>query len=353
MEDQIREMLNNASAGAPVLNEPPARVLRRARARRVVNAAAVTVVAAGIVAGGITGARLIGKAETPFANPSGGVVPWVNQTVEPSPSAPPQPAEPMPRACGSSDLTLAPVETGGAAGSVGGDLRFTTKERCTLDLKRIVLALLDEKGDRLKVAFSHSGVEGIVAEARRETLLFFVWGNWCSPKQSAASVLVEFAEGGTLRAPIVLAEPGAPALTAPCQVTGSISTLDVSAAGSNEPGPEPVLPGLVAEMDVPEQARLGSRLRYLVVLHNTTNKAIALDPCPAYTQLLSTGETKNSQSARYRLNCAGAGGPIGPEARVSFEMIFDIDPSVAPGLFVISWFVDGAGPGGKAPIRIV
>jgi hypothetical protein len=347
MEDEIREMLQSAAAGAPAFTGPQAGLLRRARVRRIANAGAAMAVTAAIVVVGIAGARIIGStSEPPLLGRPPGIVSWINEPAAPA-SSPSATAADLPRACRADDLSLTRVEAGGAAGSVGGDLTFTTQERCNLDPARMTLDLLDEGGQSMKVVYSHTGLAGIVAETRRETLMFYVWQNWCGKAPSSMAVRLRFVDGGELQAPIRQLDPNGPPLTAPCNLPGEASTVNISSAGTNEATPEPALKGLTVEMDVPDQGASGTRVRYFVVLHNTTTRTIRLDPCPSYTE--SLGDEHGESVTHYRLNCAGAGGRIEPDERVTFEMFLN---APSPGLYVLSWRLDETAAGNKIPIRI-
>ena len=76
----------------------------------------------------------------------------------------------------------------------------------------------------------------------------------------------------------------------------------------------------------PKTLTMGETLRYVVELHNPTNDAISLDPCPGYYQ--AWGESGTAVFGPGVLNCEDAPDEIGPGETVAFEMELDIPASI-------------------------
>ena len=106
------------------------------------------------------------------------------------------------------------------------------------------------------------------------------------------------------------------------------------------PAPAATVPasGLTATIAVPSSVARGSVLRYLVTLTNPTNGAIALNPCPSYTQTMGTSPTTAVHQTLV-LNCA-AMPTIGAGASVVFEMQFAVPANFPSGGTKLGWFLE-------------
>jgi hypothetical protein len=107
--------------------------------------------------------------------------------------------------------------------------------------------------------------------------------------------------------------------------------------------PEPVSPftALTASIDAGTSVVRGRPLTYTVDLTNTSDVAVALDPCPVY------GESIGKEMRLYRLNCAP--GSIGPQRTVRFAMVLEIPAELAAGDTILGWqLIDPAGLGAEA-----
>ena len=94
----------------------------------------------------------------------------------------------------------------------------------------------------------------------------------------------------------------------------------------------------------------GSELHYTVVLTNPTAAAIALTPCPSFTQSLF-GDRELS-SATLRLNCAAGGDAIAAGESVAYEMRLAIPAHVAADAVKLSWKLEnGPTAGTNVPLR--
>jgi hypothetical protein len=139
--------------------------------------------------------------------------------------------------------------------------------------------------------------------------------------------------------------------------------LDESQLGVQPPtaseisAPPGSLASLQASISKPARARFGTVLKYTVVLYNPTNRTLAWQRCPNYTELvLTTPEIGESQrfSHTYELNCAQAKNiPPGhsdkfamelllgkvqnsSEAKFSWELETGDGPYAGRGIYVIS-----------------
>jgi hypothetical protein len=96
------------------------------------------------------------------------------------------------------------------------------------------------------------------------------------------------------------------------------------------PGP---IGSLSATVDVPQTVARGKVLTYLVTLANPTSAAVALSPCPSYTQVLGTVQQT------LVLNCQGAAS-IAANATATFQMQLTVPASAPPGDTKLSWTLE-------------
>lgn len=127
-------------------------------------------------------------------------------------------------------------------------------------------------------------------------------------------------------------------------------THNEAAAGARAAKTAGGLDQLTGSVSAPDDATRGGTLHYTVTLSNPTANAVALSPCPAYTQsLYADGKAADSS---WRLNCGGAGAQIGPNASVSFEMRAPVPADMAGGILKLSWKLqDGPGVGKLINLR--
>ncbi len=93
---------------------------------------------------------------------------------------------------------------------------------------------------------------------------------------------------------------------------------------------------------MPATVAVGAPVHFEVTLTNPTDHAVALAPCPTYTEFLApAGTNPHVRQRSYRLNCAGAGGRIPPHSKVVFAM--RARAPRAPGKAKFGWFIDNAG----------
>lgn len=95
-------------------------------------------------------------------------------------------------------------------------------------------------------------------------------------------------------------------------------------------------------IDVPRTLTLGSELRYVVELRNTSDEAVPLDPCPVYYQ--AWGESGFAVSRTSYLNCDSAPPQIPAGKAVRFEMRLPIeDPEAVHVVGSIVWYIGHPG----------
>jgi hypothetical protein len=92
---------------------------------------------------------------------------------------------------------------------------------------------------------------------------------------------------------------------------------------------------LSGAVTVAETSAAGDTLRYTVTLSNPGKAAVALSPCPAYTQSLFADGV--AASSTWRLNCGASGNQIAPGASVSYQMQLAIPAGLKAGDAKLSW----------------
>jgi hypothetical protein len=97
------------------------------------------------------------------------------------------------------------------------------------------------------------------------------------------------------------------------------------------PGP---LDSLSATLDAPQTVARGAVLTYQVTLVNQSPAAVALSPCPSYTQVLGGGAGAAQQTLV--LNCQ-AGASIAANAAVTYAMKVTVPASAPPGDTKLTW----------------
>jgi hypothetical protein len=319
MEREIRDMLKSKSSRAPVMEEPPKPVLRRARTRKVTNSIGLAAIVAILAVGGFAGVRSLTAAQKVTPDTSG-PVPW-------APLDAPGPGSELP--CRAGDLNFS------ADAGTGSSLLFSAKRagiRCTL-LPNFSLKLSDANGKALNVRVVIADtVPGIVIDStRRSQGVLFDWSNGCPPTTAPILFSVTFPEGGGTLSALA---PKVGDIT--CQGNRSPTTLTMVAGGIRENEAFGSQSGLESALSgVPTSAAAGDTLRYSVVLRNPTSLPIALDPCPAYEETLTLGSSYRT-GFRWLLNCAAAPEVIRPGESVRFLMEFGV-PEGETGSARLEW----------------
>jgi hypothetical protein len=122
------------------------------------------------------------------------------------------------------------------------------------------------------------------------------------------------------------------------------------------PSSEPPMSPLVAHMDAPPTARAGQLLQYTVTLTNPTAETYILDPCPAYTEYVSSGAQGPwvATIRDYYLNCDVVR-EIAAHASVTYEMQLQL-PADQPVTTQVKlgWSMHGgAGPYAAEALAVV
>lgn len=122
---------------------------------------------------------------------------------------------------------------------------------------------------------------------------------------------------------------------------GNASVLHLQVV-HNEAAPTSPLAHLAGTINVPASVKPGSILHYSVTLTNDTKGAIALTPCPSYTQSFYANDTGSNTTLQ--LNCAAAGGQIAAGASATFDMQVAVPANLPTGGAKLSWKLQN-GPG--------
>jgi hypothetical protein len=97
---------------------------------------------------------------------------------------------------------------------------------------------------------------------------------------------------------------------------------------------------LTATAAMPATVTAGTTATYTVTLQNPTSQAVALSPCPSYTEYMSPVGTRfGSGASQYYLNC-----PAVPEIPAGSSVTFDMQIPVpaAAGVAKYGWALQGA-----------
>jgi hypothetical protein len=325
IQQEVREMLQSKSNRAPVMDEPPRPLLRRARTRKALNTTGIAAAVILIAAGSVLAARSFGKSIEPVVRPPTETIPWA----------------PLPvtvlgkeRPCRASDLNFM-TATGGT-----WRLRFQLKRtdlRCALDAK-FGLRLLDPAGKSLDVRVLRAPDFGgvIHAEGTSDTNdLLFDWGG-CVPVGPIRFDVTLAHGGGELSA---VAPVGGPTNC----VSGGPTTLTFKSVSWTKMREAGDVTDLMVQLDeIPGSVSRGGILRYVVKLSNLSGKVITLDPCPFFIQSLQTdverpGIDVLTTVTDYMLNCAAAPPSVPNRGTLRFEMRVTVPADAKAGLGEIGW----------------
>jgi hypothetical protein len=296
---------------------------------------------------------------SPPAPPPGQVVPWTPLApnwAPPAPSLGPAPLPPGTPPCQANDLAASVTGSNGATGHVITSFGFAgTGTVCYLEGSPSV-GILDSKGSpigfRQRAPYfppTHPGraliQPGAVPAPYTETKVGQASLNidWISqpeacpvvdPTQRAqpATAVIAIPAGGIIEVPIPL-EPAAYA----CAGLG-VGVFETPYVPM-QPGPPPPLPAL--SMQVPASGHIGQALPYLVTLTNEGSQRTDFTSlCPNYEEELFAdivhGSPPLGGKHLYALNC-GEAGPIQPGASVTFQMVFLVPVSAAPGKYTLTF----------------
>jgi hypothetical protein len=293
---------------------------------------------------------------SPPAPPSGQVVPWTPlapNLVPPAPTLGPAPLPSGTPPCQANDLVADVIGSNGATGHVITSFGFAgAGAACYLDGTPSV-GLLDSKGNSLTLRQQapympplHPGraliepgpapIRGVEFKVGQASLNvdWFSQPESCPDVQAVqpATAVISIPGGGIVEIPIPL-EPSA----YPCAGLG-VGDFEGPYVPI-QPGPPPPLPAL--SMQVPSTGRVGQALPYLVTLTNEGSQSTDFTSrCPNYEEELFADIVHGSPPLGgkhiYALNC-GEAGPIQPGATVTFQMVFLVPVSAAPGKYTLTF----------------
>jgi hypothetical protein len=325
IEQEVREMLQSKSRHAPSMEEPPRPVLRRARTRKATNGVALAVIVAILAVGSVAGVRSLTAAQklAPDAPPARiHGVPWKSLPVQEPNAGPP---------CRASDVVL--VADAGPMSSIG----FRGKRanvHCVVE-RDVALRLVDAVNKPFDVDIRTSGaLPGVIVDGSRTvSKMLFEWDNGCAPSTGAIRFVVTLpSKGGTVSA--VASNGGKITCQGPRSPTGLELNAATTEAIGNVGSPLELTFRLA---EVPRLASTGDTVRYLVLMTNSTQRPIAFDPCPIFSQSISIG---TPHQVFGRLNCENAPDLVPPGGMVVFEMKIKIEGTVS-GAGEIGWYMWG------------
>jgi hypothetical protein len=342
MEREVREMLKSKSSRAPVMEEPPKPVLRRARARKATNSIGLAVVVAILAVGSLVSVRSLVSTE-PIEPLTRLPVPWV--------SIPPSPTGGGIEPCRASDLVFS------VAGGPSAEMAFTPRSdliRCVID-RKLTIELFNDADKKLSVPVGVADRFEDLVVYNREVLrlALFSWTNGCAPTTGPIRFRVTLPNGGgMLEATATRTDSG----ELGCTGSRSNTTLTIQSGGSASSGyvRHDALDMLTVRLSqMPRSVRAGTELRYVVLLTNATGAAVPLDPCPDYDQTLTVLNNSTSTSVVNKLNCAAAPNSIPARSRLTLEMRFAVpaDSNAAPAELSWAFTRPGFGRVDKVTVR--
>ena len=299
-----------------------------------------------------------GTSSAPSASPSG-LVPWIDATPGPVPSASPVAIPPGTRTCGPGDLT-ASAGWQGATGQMAGGVIVTntSSTACVVMGAPRQVALLAgtttlrttyvvEVGTGPGATATTAG-QPVYLEPGGQATAFVTWSNWCgATRPTVTAVTVTLPDGG---------RPITAGATPPGPGIGGVPRCDVPTSGSTvtagefepvpaqQPATEPV-PASVS-ISAPASATAGQVLEFTVTVTNIGTTSASLDPCPTYTEdLIVGGRALKPPALRgYLLNCPLIGSQIAPGASVVLAMRYPVPSDVGTGPVELLWGMDPGGP---------
>jgi len=288
-----------------------------------------------------------------------GIVGWLDDPITTAASTPTPTIDPAPTGvpCRAQDLTGVMDQIGGASGNTRTDIVFTNRgaTACLLD-GYPTLTGVSPDGSLVPLAVGHTtyfgdpGTRGVMAPGGTTAVLVRT-SQACGEAVPSASAQWTTVEVG-------LPAGGAVAVTE--TDGGRLSTacgISVSRFGLPD-HPPPVAPvraasPLLATIHAPAAARRGATLAYTITLVNPTDAAYPLDPCPSYTEYLTTFDAERTfaNARNYRLNCLGLAS-IPPRSSITFEMQLDVPATQFLGDAKFGWYLDVTGPNTTSQLTV-
>lgn len=355
-EEEVREMLQSKVRQAPALDEPPAKVMRRARGRRAMNGAGVTLALAAIAVGSLFGVRSLGTSEI---EPATKVVKWVELEAfkgHPAPSRP----------CGAGDFTFTVGrEDAPNVSPRGRFMNFTPaswRTTCKLDLgsDAQTLRFIDDAGRDMEISVRPRELTSEIWGSAN-TFVFHEWTNYCGPATRSVRYEISFPSGDKVAATAAAVLPRCTDRTKPSTI-GTAPENGPALLQQRLDGTAALPDEFHISLRAPETVRHSEILRYQVVFTNVTDRPVRLEPCPDFVHYLKSETQGNppptyANGGAYHLNCAGLRGPIGPGKSVAFEMRIQTGADslnyLPVGRWEIEWlFATGADPV-SAPVFII
>jgi hypothetical protein len=344
VEEQLSSMLQLAvtESQAISIEEVARRVHRRRRIRWALaagSAATLIAVAALVAPGPLTSS---GPIDQPTSTPVdlSGAVPWVDAPAEryqPPPSSPAPPPATDARSCAAADVSANWAGVEGTGGHTQFTVRFrnTSETPCVLNGYPHVVATEPGRSDVTGTEGSFLPVPGTAnMSPGQETLLGLETATYCDANPDGGD--------GVMYHRFVIGMPGGGAVTLNRELNLICGLRLSKFFVSQEPQLEPhdPLADLEATIQLPDTVIVGTVMTYVVQLSNPTNKAIDLQRCPSYVEVL--GNTSTWAKETYALNC-GPVAVIQPNDSVRFEMRIKVPSEATAGQVDISWSL--AGPG--------
>ena len=227
--------------------------------------------------------------------------------------------------CTKADLRIGPPFIGAATGHIGVSFRLTNIGKTTCRLQGYpVLWGLTQAGKLVPLSAQHGTffIDAVPGNLSPKAAGYFVIGssNFClgEPPGSVGGLYPLH-----YRKLVIYLPDGASVVTG--AKIFDCGPLEVSQVGVQPPIPGQLpapQPGTVSFLDVrvvyPAHITGGSVLDYVVYLSNRGSRAVALRPCPAYTESLGI-PPRTAVRRLYELNCRAVG-QIDPHHSIGFEM---------------------------------
>jgi hypothetical protein len=306
--------------------------MRRRHRRRVAGAAgSVTLALLVVIAVAVAWVRPPAGPPPIVPAPTPSAVPWLDHDPVSYPRPTLDPRTPT-KSCAAADLALSPLAPNGAGGTqvYTVEVRNTGQARCTLS-GTPTLRYTDASGAtrtattvQLSQRLTDPNSVPATIDPGEAAQLEMDTSNSClhgQPPILYADARLALADGGELKLGQTLdATCGPPAM-----------------GGWSRPARPGTLanPGwdvLTVTLELPESARIGQTLEYVVVLDNPSGVPVALSPCPNYVQWI--GDLKTG--GMFQLNCAVSVVPA--HGAVRFEMRAPIpDDTTDAGPQKLTW----------------